>query len=431
MPLPQRSVPVLYISAAPDGHSGPAVRMDLAKRVISLKYKDREAKADKLELTLDNGDLSLFDDPAFCKGMIWEVSWGYPGNMSPVRQVVVTSAHGGRELTIVALAKSILINTKGKTRTFTGMKRSDVVKLIAKEAGYGPDVQHIEESKVTVGTIHQAGLTDAQLIAQMAKLEGMEFYVDLDGLHFHRRKLGQRPIRVFHYFTPPLVGEVVDFRLKNDVFSLPGRTTLKGRDPLERQDFTASADAKSDSDRDTLGDILEVVDPEDGSSADRPRNSLEQRMGSEEVHSTSSSTAAEANEKAKARFRNMQQEAVKLELDVVGDPLMVGKTVVEVRGLGKRLSGKYYVRTVEHQVDGSGYKTVLEMVSDGHGGHSTESTVAPGLSLVDPGAPAGGKPNTKEPAEGDDLEEVEDVDEETGKTRTRYRDSGGRKGEDD
>ncbi len=427
MSLPDRTRPCLYIRALPE-EGGAAVRMDIAKRVLSLTYEDSEEKADKLKLTLDNYDLSLFDDPAFRHGMLWEVSWGYPGNMSPTRVVVVKGAEGGTELTITAMAKSILLNTTEKTRSFSGMRRSEVVRQIAKEGGYGTDVQHIEDTKLVLPTIHQPGLTDAQFIRKLAKLEGFEFYVDFDGFHFHRRQLGQAPVRVLHYFTPPQVGEVLSFSLKNKVFGLPGRTKLKGRNPLERADFEVTADAKTDSERETLGSVLEVVNPEDGSTQ------LEQRIGSEETHASSSADAADAKRKAEGAFRKNQQAAIKLTVEMVGDPLMLAKTVVELRGISKRLSGRYYVKGVEHVVDSSGYKTKLEVVSDGHGGHSTESEVAKGLEMVDVGPAAGGRQNQKPPQPGAEgpapedapLEVFEEVDPEKGGSRISYRNAAGR-----
>jgi phage protein D len=427
MPL-ERTAPQLYLRAAPDGPAGDPVRLDLVSRVIGLKYDDNESKADKLTLTLDNGDLRLFDDPAFRKGMILEVAWGYPHNMTPVRQVVVTGAKGGRELTVEARALSVLLNMVSKTRTFTGVKHSDVVRQIATAGGYGPEVQHIEDTVVVHKAVHQSKCTDAQLVRRLADQEGFEFYVDHDGFHFHSRQVGQQPVRVFTYFTPPVVGEVLDFSLENDVLALPGRTILKGRDPLERKDYEAKADAKTDSDRETLSSLLEVVDPESG------RSRLDARMGSEETLPTSSSSPTSADREAKGRFRRAQQAAVKLKLEVVGDPGLMAKTVVEVRGLGVRLSGRYYVRKVTHELQ-AGYKCTMELVSDGHGGHSTDSQVAKGLELLEKSPQAGGKQNTKAPkpgaeqvgaTEGAELEAVEKVDEETGQTRIEYRDSHGR-----
>lgn len=429
MSAPNRTAPTLYLRAAPDGQGGPAVRMDLVQRVVSITYEDQESKADKLTVVLDNYDLSLFDDPAFRKGMLWEIQWGYADNVTPMRRCVVTETSGGLQLSVVARAESVLLNVVERNRAFHGVRSSDVVRQIAKDAGYGTDVQHIEDTKQVHATIHQTRCTDAQLVRRLADAVGFEFYVDFDGFHFHRRQLGQRPVRVLRWFTPPVVGDILSFNLKNDVFTLPGRVVLKGRDPLERKDYEVKADARTDTERITTGSTLEVVDPEAGTSQ------LVQRMGSEVVRPTSSTSPATAKQEAEGRFRKSQHNAVKLELELVGDPGIMAKTVVQVEGLGKRLSGRYYVQKATHSVSPSGYSLRLEVVSDGTGGHSTESIVARGLELLDGGPPAGGKQNTAPPKpgadqvgarEGEEMEPYEYINEESGVSEVRYRYRGGR-----
>jgi hypothetical protein len=86
-----------------------------------------------------------------------------------------------------------------------------------------------------------------------------------------------------------------------------------------------------------------------------------------------------------------------MKASIIGDPSLLAKTVVQLAGIGTRLSIRYYVKTVEHIIGGDGYTCELEMVSDGDGGHSTESTVARGLELLEPGPQTRGRPNA-EPA---------------------------------
>jgi hypothetical protein len=110
---------------------------------------------------------------------------------------------------------------------------------------------------------------------------------------------------------------------------------------------------------------------------------VERRVASEDVVPTSDPTAAQALARARARFRRAQQTAVKMKLPVVGDPLLLAKTIVQVEGMGRRLSIRYYVEEVEHSLEPGGYRCTLRLVSDGHGGHSTESRAAVGLSLLE------------------------------------------------
>lgn len=426
----RRTAPRFFVRALPDGAAGPAPRFEeLETRITELRYVDEERRADKLSLSVDNFNLALFDDPAFKRGMQLEVSWGYPNNMAPSRLCVVQRITGGQVLKVEALAESILLHRETSTRVFENVRRSDVVRTIARERGYGDEVVDIEETPVVYPRIAQSGLTDAQLLVRLARQEGFEFYVDQTGFHWHRRRVGQRPVRVLHWFTDPNQGDIVSFNVDNDITARPGRVRRRGRDPLEGADIDESADDASDAGRETLSPIRIVVDPE------TRQTRTEVLTGSEETRPTTAPDAASARREAVGRFRRVQQTAIKMSMTVIGDPSLLAKTVVEVRGMGQRLSTRYYVKKVEHVISGGGYVCNLELVSDGDGGHSTESRAARGLELLEPGPQTAGRPNTAEPApgaettggaeEGEPLEPHVVVDPETRRTRTEYRDRRG------
>jgi phage protein D len=89
-------------------------------------------------LSVDNWDLANFDDPVWKKGNLLEVSWGYPGDMAPTRQVVIQKVTGFQTLAIEGHATSVLMNKVARCRTFENVSRADVVRKIAHEHGFGP-----------------------------------------------------------------------------------------------------------------------------------------------------------------------------------------------------------------------------------------------------------------------------------------------------
>jgi phage protein D len=405
MTIHPRAEPCFYVKSLPEGAG--AAQVDLSDRVLSFSFEDSEWKADKLILSVDNWDLASFDDPTFRKGNILEVSWGYPGDMAPARQVVIQKVTGFQTLHVEGHAKSVLMNKVGRCRSFETVKRSDVVRTIAQENGYGPDFQDVEDTGQLLPTVTQARMTDAQLCRRLADREGFEFYVDFDGLHFHGRRLGQRPVRVLRWFTAPEVGEVIAINVENDVSAKPGAVNVRGRDPLQKKDI----DERGSNDktvRDSLAPVIEIVDPETGATR------LERRNVSEDTRSTAEHSSDGAKREADARYRLTQQNTVLLSALVVGDPSLLAKTVVELQGISQRLSGKYYVREAKHKIDGSGFTVELRCLRDGH------SELG--------GAPSKGKPNRGNAADNDPdaLRPVEVVDPETGMTRIEYRDSRGR-----
>ena len=397
-----RTDPTFFVKVIPPGHAGE--RVDLSEKVISFIYEDSGPKADKLVLSVDNWDLKNFDDPVWKKGNLLEVSWGYPGDMAPTRQVVIQKVTGFQVLAIEGHATSVLMNKIARCRTFENVSRSDVVRKIAQDNGYGPALQDIEDTRHILPTITQARMTDAQLLRRLADREGFEFYVDFDGLHFHQRRLGQRPTRVLRWFTPPEVGEILTINIENDVTAKPGAVNVRGRDPIRKKDIDErGSNAKTQ--RDSLAPVIEIVDRETGATR------LERRNIAEHIRSTAEPSSATAKREADAAYRLAQHLTVELSATVLGDPSLLAKTVVELQGISQRLSGKYYVKEAKHKID-AGYTVELKCLRDGHGELG--------------GAPSKGKPNRGTTADPDALQPIEVVDPETGRTHIEYRDSRGR-----
>lgn len=373
-----RSAPLLFVKLR--ASEGEEFRV-VSDQILGFKYTDSERKADLCRLQVDNSDLSNFDDPVWRKGGILVVQWGYPGKMAPARECVITTVKGFRTLEVEASARSVEMNRIVRSRSFEGLRVSDVARLIADDAGFDTDAQHVDSSDPTVPILTQARMTDAQFLRRWASRLGWEFYVDFDGFHFHARRLGERPVRVLHYYTDPGAGDFLeDPQIENDITARPGRVRVRGRDPVERRDIDESADNESDSDRDVLAPLIELIDPETGNA-----RTVERRVASEDVVPTADATPEEARQRARGRFRRAQQTAVKMRAPIVGDPHIFAKSVVQVEGMGRRLSIRYYIQEVDHDLSTNGYVCHLRMVSDGHGGHSTTSQRATGLSLLESG----------------------------------------------
>jgi len=337
--------------------------VDLTDRVISFQFTDREGGVDKLSLTVDNKDLSNFDDPVFEFGAKLRIAWGNGRGPSPLQDMVIRKVTGGRQLRVEAVTKQgALLDTLKRRRRFESVRRSDVVRTIAKENGFlEPD---IEETVEIFDSIAQSNLTDGQLLRKLAVLEGFEFYVDAFGLHWHRRRVGQAPIRRYIYFTDPEGGDIIDFSVENDVTRRPGKVTVKSRDPIAKTDIEASASNSEDKSRDVLAEYTGTID---GESGDFVVDKAE--VAQETTVASNVQTQEDAVAEAKGKYRRTAQRAVKLNLQLRGDPTLQAKTVIEVVGLGKRISGKYYVREVDHTLDASGgYTMNVKCITDGFQG---------------------------------------------------------------
>lgn len=384
--------------------------LDLAGRIIAFTFEDAEKKADQVSLQLDNFDLALFDRDELVGGATLEVSWGYPGNMAPPRRVVVKKLKGFQTLTVEGQATSVLMNREAKTRSWANKSRADVVREIAAEHGYEGEFLDVEDTGEVLDTINQSAETDARFLRRLAAREEYEYFVDDTGFHWRSGNQAAAPTHVLTWFSDPGRGDILSLNVESDLQRRAGRVVVRGRDPLTRTTISSSATSAT-VERATLSDVLEVVDRETGET------SLQERNATTSVHPTAAPTPAAAERESAARFRRAERETVKLTMQVVGDPTLRAKQVIEVRGISSLLSGRYYVTECKHVVSSSGYVVDLKLTSDGTGARRQAGSATQGQ-------PQGGAPNRATPATGGTVTELERVDPETGRTVVEYRHGG-------
>lgn len=365
--------PTFYVKVKPVGDE--AVRLDLGQRLLSLEYEDSERKADRFRVLVDNWDLAHFDDPIFKKGNELEVSWGYDGNLSPPRQCVITKISGFQQLEVEALDKGVLLHKKSRQETYTNMTRAEVAQVIAERNGYGFDQQFIQPTSARLGEVRQARLTDAQMLRRLANLEGFEWYIDFDGFHFHTRVMEQPPYRTFTWYNATdNRGGVLSIDVQNDVYAKPGRVTVKAIDPDTKQVVEGVGDNEETARKGT-GEKAELftldIDVHDNLEISKVQAAEWERPAAVQGETGSDEVKTQADR----RFRKATQTAVKMGMTVIGDPSLIAKTVVRVEGVGKRLTGNYYIKTARHNVSAAGYVTELELVSDGTRGYVRVSDV--------------------------------------------------------
>lgn len=355
--------PVFSVKVTPSQADGGGT-INVSERILSMSYEDHEAQIDKLTIDVDNFDLTNFDAPVWKAGAKVEVSWGYDGNMSPPRTLRIQKVTGATQLKVECLDEGCLMNRNHVVKTWANMKRSDVAKAIAQANGYTGDRVFIDDTTEVLPTITQARMTDAQLLKDMARREGFEFYIDFDGFHWHARKLGQKPLRVFTYYTDQAAGDILSFNIENDLYARQsGGTNAKGIDPKTKAPIDIKADNSTSGDATSLAPdkiIITGISARDGSTT----GDIEQQTGSSTIHRTTEKTNDSATRATQGAFNKSQMNAAILTFEARGDPSMIAKIVITVNGIGKTISGNYYVTTVTHKI-GSGYTMAIKAKRDG------------------------------------------------------------------
>lgn len=363
--------PSFYVKVKSVGEE--PVRLDLGQRLLALEYEDNERKADRFRMLVDNWDLAHFDDPIFKKGNMLQVSWGYDGNMAPPRECIITKIAGFEQLEVEALDKGTLMHKRSEQVTYTNMTRAEIAQMIAERHGYGPDQQHIQATTTRFEETRQARMTDAQMLKKLAHKEGFEWYVDFDGFHFHERVMDQPPMRTFTWYTAAdNRAAILSISVENDVYAKPGRVRVKSIDPDTKQEVEGVG-SNTDTERAGTGELAELYI---NSETDNLEIAQLDAGDWERPAATQGDTAEqEVKTDAAKRYRKATQTAVKMTMTIIGEPSLIAKTVVRVEGVGKRLTGNYYVKVAKHSVSASGYITELALVSDGTRGYVRVSDV--------------------------------------------------------
>ena len=331
----------------------------LNERVLRVEFEDNLKKVDRATIELNNHDLAVFDDDRWATGSHIYVSYGYYGQMSVPVHMRIKKVSGGMSVTIEAVnAAAFGLDLKKKSKTWEHKSYSAVVKEVAKDNGIlSPTVQDLD---VVHETITQSNQTDGVFLRELADREGFDFRVVGSSIHWGERDLTPAPVRQFSYYsTADVEANIIDFGIDNDVTRRPGRVKSAKRDPLDRKTVEETADNLNDKDRDVLSGWALTPGDEDG------RFTLGVEPTAAEP-TTATILVGGASKSAKGAFRAAARGTVKMWISTEGAPTVHAGDVVQVTGLGKRLSGRYVTRCVKHSIEGRGrYMMTLNLTSDG------------------------------------------------------------------
>lgn len=372
--------PTVYIKVGAPGEEPSRLPPEEIQRILSFEIDLDEKKADELSIDLDNFDLGVFDNPLWAQGARIQLSWGYPGRMTPAREFTVQNGkHGKKKVSaskggkgkaggaqglvyhLKAHGIGLLMNKLPRDRSWERVTRSNVAAQIAEENGYASDQQDIEDTKVVLDHITQASTTDANLLLDMARREGFQWYVDSAGFHFHKRRVSTKPLRRLEYYTDPTEPEMWDLTLDiGAAAGRPGAINTAGIDPDTKAPIGTRADNNNASGDEGLSSVLEAISGRDGTSTEQARGT---GVGSEVSLPTTETSQAAAEREAKGVYSQVQMGAVKIGFAMVGDPMMIPTEIVEIGGL-KSFSGNYFLSNTKHSI-GKGYSITAQGRRDG------------------------------------------------------------------
>ena len=353
---------------------GTELSADITQEIRSFVFEDNESKLDVMELTVTDRNLQFVDDPLFQEGNEIVARFGYVGNLSPRKKAVIKDIEydfpeeGDPTITLRAYDKGFKMAGKENQKVWTkpppGILYSEIAEEIAAKYGLTPKVT---PTKVRHLRVVQSNVSDAEFLKQLAEkarpkdgdgVAGYVFYVQDDELHFHPPALGQQPAAVLEYFTDTQ-GVLRNFKPTTQSQAAKGagtETKAIGVDPRKKETVEHRASNKNTPERTALGKKTYLVDGNTGEETYQEEESGHIVASPERTESFHEEPSQEpAQDAAEGKFKKAELGQVEATAVTVGIPRLRAKQNVEVKGVGQKFSGVYYVESVRHEFGESGY----------------------------------------------------------------------------
>lgn len=340
---------------------GTELRHGLTVDVLSISVTDVADGPDSFAFTVRDrnpapgrfaggGQLRWLDDGLFDEGNEVEISVGYVNNLQFMLRGDITACtpsfpdSGLPTLSVRGFSLYQRLQRQRRSKPFKTSTDASIVDEIAKLAKLSAEVDD-------PGFEHKLVASDdasfANIIKQRAERIGYEFVVKDRTLIFQRPGYRRNP-------SPQLTLEwgrsLISFNPSLTTYGLV--TTVKVRasqtsEEGKKEPLVGEAHA---------GDERVKLGKETGAQiASRMFGENVVRLDDQRV-----STPAEAHELALAHLEMKSMEFIKGRGSCIGTPKLRARMVVEIKGLGKRFSGPYYVTSATHTIDAGGYRTEFE-----------------------------------------------------------------------
>jgi len=326
--------------------------------VLSVKVDMDLENADRFEFTVNNWDdvhldFKYSDSATFDVGNRVVVKLGYANRLLTLIAGEISSLaprfpeSGSPTLTVSGTSTLGKLKDKkpdeNAQRLFRDMSDYEIAQIVAQRNGLTPVVT-AEGPKHEL--VWQRDLSEGVFLMERAKRTDFDFYVQtdedssLESLYFVKpkdtRESSGVKVFVFEYGR-----SLINFTPKLSNNRQVASVTVRGWDPQQKKAIVAKAD---------VGNLPQLG----GQGRSGPETAGDR---SDQVVDAPVETQEEAQLLAESLLREKAYEYLTGDGQVIGLPDLRPGHNVELKGLGTRYSGTYYVKSVSHSIGGSGFTT--------------------------------------------------------------------------
>ncbi|HEX8475979.1 MAG TPA: contractile injection system protein, VgrG/Pvc8 family [Pyrinomonadaceae bacterium] len=337
-----RDAPQFKVSVA-----GSELPVETAVDILEVRASDYVEGAGTFTVTFNNWDsdkqeFKWIDETLFSEGTEIEVKLGYVDLLSSIIKGEVTAIepefHDAEAPTLKIHGYDLLHRFRRgrKTRSFVNMKDSQIAEQVARDLNLRAEV---DDTQITHEYVLQSNLTDIDFLLERARRINYEVAVKDKTLLFRKAANDKDKVVSLDFGLT-----LKSFYPRLNTIRQVSEVVVQGWNAMTKEAIVGTA--RKGDEATTNGTKLGVAISEQAFS------SAKTVMVDKPIFSE-----GEATQIAKGKFNEMADDYI------TGEGLSIGNTdiragaVVELKGLGTRFSGRYYITSSTHTVGRTGYLT--------------------------------------------------------------------------
>ena len=298
------------------------------------------------EFDLKTREFKWLDHKLFSVGSAALVKMGYGNQLLTLAKGNITSLEpsffAGETPSISIRGQDLSYNyikKKSPGKTFMNMAYSDIARDIAQTAGLSIRVDKTDKKNGPVSKKNDESYFT--FLQRLAKEVDFEVSIDCQTLYFKKPGDNKKEVLVLE-----LGKDIISFRPNLNTARLYSEVEVRWRNPRDPDNpiigkAGAGSERTQEPGKKTGSQLLESL-------------KWKQKKVITDVYVES---AAQANALALAELNKISNNLIEGEAECIGIPKIRVGVCIKLEKMGKRFSGKYYVKSATHTINNSGYRT--------------------------------------------------------------------------
>lgn len=326
--------------------------VNMSKAIIDITVEEKIDEGVSFRMTVhDEFDLTTqqfkwLDHPLFDIGNNITIKFGYGSTLFTLVVGSITSIEpsffSGETPTLTVAGQDLsydYLKRSSPERTFVSKSYSDIAGMIASDAGLLPVVDNTGE--VLASVCKKGDQSYYSFLEKLAREVGYQFNMDGQTMYFVKPTDSRQEI-----LTLELGKDLLSFRPSMKSSGLVTEVEVRGHNPNDPGKPTIGR-AGAGSER------AQEAGRKTGSQIMQDKNRTVKRVITDLVVNSQ----AHANAIALAELNKASDSLIEGEVECIGLPQIRTGVTVRLEKVGRRFSGKYYVKATSHSIGESGYRT--------------------------------------------------------------------------